>query len=175
MKQWITAMELRILKPYKNESGITFIEILIVIALIMIGMSVVYMTINPLTIRKRGRDEKRISDLSVLDSAISEYVLDTGQYPDVEDTLRTSTTLPDDSSGPLVNSNGVGWIKEDLTGYLVMLPIDPINDATYKYSYQHTAHGYELNAVLEYNLELAQEDNGNNDSVYEIGNILTIL
>lgn len=167
-------MELKIRK-LKNQQGVTFIEILIVLALILIAMSVVYMSINPLEAKKRGRDEKRISDLNVLDSAISEYVLDNGSYPDTANVTRTSSTLPTGSEGPLYNVTGQGWISQNMSNYMVKLPVDPINDATYHYSYRHTDTAYELNAVLEYNIELSQDDNGNDSGVYEIGNSLTVL
>ncbi len=131
-------------------------------------------TVDPVSLKKRGRDNKRISDMSVLERIIAEYLLDTGSYPDILDTTRNSSVLPTGNAGPLFSSSD-GWIDQNLSVYEVKLPVDPLNDATYNYKYRHTASGFEINTVLEYYTDKSSEDGGNDDSVYEVGNDLTIF
>jgi hypothetical protein len=108
-----------------------------------------------------------------LDRAITEYKVDEGSYPDTVDTLRTSTVLPAGSTA-LTNVR-TGWIAQNLSAYASRLPIDPINDATYFYSYYHDADTYELNARLEYNFDLMTSDGGNDPNLYEVGNNLGLI
>ena len=122
----------------------------------------------------KARDQVRLSDISTLDRAISEFALDNKRYPDIVDIPRTSTSLPGGNSGPF-ESAYAGWIDEDLSAYIPKLPVDPINDVSYFYSYQHNATSYELNARLESLEEYMENDGGNNVGLYEIGNNLTLL
>lgn len=158
----------------RNQRGITFVEILIVLGILLILLTFIMVTIDPISLQKRGRDNKRLSDLSVLERIIGEYLLDAGSYPDTLDTTRTSISLPLGNLGPLESSID-GWIDQNLSAYEVKLPLDPINDSTYNYSYRHSASGFEINTVLEYYTDKMTEDGGNNDAVYEIGNDLTIF
>jgi hypothetical protein len=57
----------------------------------------------------------------------------------------------------------------------IMMPIDPINDPTYYYSYFQNGSGYELNARLEFSPDLMQNDGGNDPDMYEIGNNLLLI
>ncbi|MBI2414473.1 type II secretion system protein [candidate division WWE3 bacterium] len=157
-----------------NQSGITYIDILVTLGVILVLFTVILLTINPVDFQKKGRDNKRISDISLLDRMISEYSLDHKSFPDSLNTTRTSSILPSGNNGPLSKPSD-GWIDANLTSYNPVLPIDPKNDATYFYTYRHNASGYELNATLEYLTEYSANDNGNNSNVYEVGNDLTIL
>jgi prepilin-type N-terminal cleavage/methylation domain-containing protein len=156
-----------------HKKGFTIVELVIVIAVIMILVTASVVLIDPVAKKKRARDNKRLSDVSTIDRAINEYLLDKGDYPDQADTLRESTTLPLGSSA-LVNAVG-GWIAADLSKYTSRLPIDPLNDGTYHYSYYHTVSSYELDAPLEYLTEEAQNDGGDDPQVYEMGNDLTLI
>jgi hypothetical protein len=123
--------------------------------------------------KSRARDDRRLSDINILDQAINEYLLDNGDYPDVVGTLRDSTSLP--SGNTSLDNSSDGWIDADLSKYTAKLPVDPLNDATYHYSYYHNITGYELNAVLEYYTEYAQEDGGDDPDIYEMGNNTTLI
>ncbi len=158
----------------KDQRGVTFTEILVILSIFLVLFSVIMYTIDPVALKARGRDNKRISDLAVLERMISEFLISNGSYPDAIDTTRNSTVIPEGSAGPLENSTS-GWIKQDLSVYEVKLPLDPINDATYNYKYRHNASGFELNTVLEYYTDKSASDGGNDPNVYEIGNDLTIL
>lgn len=149
------------------------VELLTALAIIMILISASTIIINPEEKKKRARDNKRLTDISTIDRAVNEFLLDNGDYPDAADTLRESTTLPSGSSA-LDNAAG-GWIAADLSDYTSRLPVDPINDASYFYSYYHTASGYELNVILEYLTEVMQEDGGDDPARFEQGNNLTLI
>lgn len=163
-------------KTPNHQKGITLIELILVIGIILIFFSVSYLFLRPNVLRAKGRDEKRISDVATLDRAINEFLIDNGFYPDFEDVVRVSTSLPAGNGGPLENVSS-GWIDQDLSSYLSKLPTDPVNDAEYFYSYMHTGSVYEINAKLEYlnEYELNSYDGGDDDSVYEAGNDLTVL
>lgn len=158
----------------QNSLGVTLVELVAVIGIIGVLILAVLIIVNPMEILARGRDERRFTDMSVLDRAVNEYKIDAKSFPDVADTTRISTTLPSGNSGPLVDPTD-GWIDVNLSQYVTKLPVDPINDDTYRYFYRHTQYSYELNAVLEYYVDEMVSDNGDDDSVYELGNDLTIL
>jgi type II secretory pathway pseudopilin PulG len=161
-------------KNLKNSSnGFTIIEIVLVTGLILLLATILIIYVHPIENKKKSRDLKRISDIETIDRSISEFVADKKRYPDLSNTLRQSTILPAGSS-QLTGSN-TGWIKENLSSYISMLPIDPINDATYHYYYIHDVDGYELNAKLEILTIEMVEDGGNDDVTYEIGNNLNLI
>ncbi|MBU1132814.1 type II secretion system GspH family protein [Patescibacteria group bacterium] len=156
-----------------SEKGITIVELSISIAIFLILLFLAITYFDPAEKRQRARDTRRVSDLEVIDRAINEYLLDNQSYPDASGTLRQSNILPLESTS--LENAGVGWIPVDFTDYISMLPTDPINDETYHYYFMQTSDGYELNAVLEYELDLMVDDGGNDDNYYEIGNNLTII
>ena len=157
-----------------NHKGFSLIELVLVFGIAMILSVGVVMFANPVEYRAKTRDGRRLTDVSTLDRIINEYFVDTGSYPDSSDVLRLSTSLPFGQVGPVENIIS-GWITVDLSPYNSKLPVDPLNDATYFYSYQHTEDTYEINASLEHQVEYMQEDGGNDNGIYEIGNDLTIL
>lgn len=158
----------------KNSLGTTLVELVAVVGIVAVLILAVLIIVNPAEILARGRDEKRFSDMSLLDRAINEYKMDVASYPDVGNTTRISTSLPSGNSGPLVDSTD-GWIDVNLSQYATKLPIDPINDENFYYSYRHTQFSYEINAILEHYTEEMVNDGGDDNGVYELGNDLTIL
>jgi type II secretory pathway pseudopilin PulG len=159
------------LKNYLN--GFTIVETVIVMGLIVFLGTLLFIYVDPVGNKAKAVDQKRISDLSVIDRAISEFVLNNKRYPDQPDILRQSTILPAGSSQ--LTSSNTGWIQENLSSYLPMLPIDPVNDNTYNYYYIHNTTGYELNAKLEILTSEMADDGGNDDTFYEIGNNLDLI
>jgi type II secretory pathway pseudopilin PulG len=160
--------------PKNQPKGFTVLEILITITVVMIVLGASIVLFNPAIRFAKARDEKRLSDISLLERVINEYRIDNGFYPDEADALRVSTSLPPDNIGPLQSTTS-GWIKEDLSEYNAKLPTDPTNDATYFYSYQHNGYAYEINANFEQLIEFAQNDGGDDPAVYEVGDDLTII
>ncbi len=156
-----------------NQKGVTLIELIAAFSIIVILVTSSVLILNPGEKRAKARDNRRLTDISTLDRVINEYLLDYGDFPDLFDVLRDSTTLPGGSIS--VDNSAAGWIDEDLSEYTSHLPIDPVNDATYRYYYYHDDTSYELNATLENLLEYAQEDGGDDPARYEVGNNLTLV
>lgn len=162
------------LSQTRKAFGFTLIELLIVIAVTMLIFTTILLITRPEEQKAKARDNRRLADITTLDRAILEYRIDNDVYPDLVNTLRTSTSLPVGNTGPyeLITD---GWLDADLSYYTSKLPIDPVNNGTYYYAYQHTTTNYELNARLEYYTGYMEEDGGNSASWYEIGTDLTIL
>src|SRR5581483_1844984 len=59
----------------RSKKGFTLIELLVVIAIIAILSVVVILTLNPAELLRQSRDSNRVSDLSILKSAVSYYLV----------------------------------------------------------------------------------------------------
>lgn len=158
---------------YSNQRGFTLVEFIVSAAIVLILISLAVVSYNPIERNKKARDGKRLSDISKIDRAINEFVLDKKYYPDTDGVLRLSTALPVGSTS--LNSSNKGWIFDNLSSYIPMLPTDPINDVTYHYSYIRGGTTYELNAKLESMTDVTADDGGNDDMMYEIGNNLNLI
>jgi len=158
---------------FRKQAGVTLTELILAIALIAVLATVSVLLLDPQEKRAKARDNRRISDLTTLDRSINEYLLDTGNYPDAPLTLRDSTTLP--PGGIALDRSADGWIDANLSTYTSHLPLDPINDSTYRYYYYRDTNGYELNAVIEFLTADAANDGGNDPARYEIGNKLDLI
>ncbi len=157
-----------------NNLGYSLISILVAFAIFLFVIGGLALSISPSEIRQRARDEKRLSDMSTLENIINEFKIDNDRYPDTVDMLRESTALPSGNMGPLFDVTD-GWIDANFSAFVNRLPLDPTNNASYHYYYQHNGYTYELNARLEYYSEYAENDGGNNPLLYELGDDLTIL
>lgn len=160
-------------KTLSKTEGFTIVEILVVVSIVLMMLTLVLLYVNPIKNKKRSRDNKRLSSLQTLDRYVNEYTLDNQIYPDEASVLRRSNVLP----APSDQLQGItsGWILADFSEYGSVLPTDPLNDGDYFYSYTHNGVSYELNAKLEYNLDLMENDGGNDPNLYEIGNNLTLM
>jgi len=94
-------------------------------------------------------------------------------YPDVKNTIRYSNVgiSPETS----VSSASGGWLNENMSGYLNLLPTDPLNTDEYRYIYIRDDLSYELNVKLEYFTDTMVNDTGNNNNLYEVGDNLNLL
>lgn len=181
-----TAQKLKFQKK-EISRGFTLVELLIVIAIIAILGVIVFMVINPLELRKEGNDATRISDLANLQQAINVSMQDATTSG--AQILCVGTTAPctgKSTDTPLTTtrkSNGTGWVKVNLSSQksvsLPVLPVDPVNDATYFYEYRTNAAGdaWEVDAVLESSKMRAKmaTDGGDDDNKLEKGTSLTII
>lgn len=154
-------------------AGVSLIELMLAVTIVGLIVAAIFIKVDPTNRKSAARDGKRLSDIALLDRVISEYYLDNEVYPDLQDTVRQSTSLPDGGLG-LDNSQG-GWILQNLSTYTSRLPLDPLNDETYYYTYIHDDFSYELNARLEVLSEYAQDDGGDDATLYEIGNNLQLI
>lgn len=163
----------------KTAQGFTVVELLVVIAIMAILAAVLVLVINPLELTKRDRDRTRLSDLANLQQAINSTLRDATDSA-VLCGGKTGSCSDNSKSGSRA-ANGSGWVRVDLTKQkdvpIPILPIDPVNDDTYQYSYGSDGKSYELDAVLEseQQKDKMKTDGGDNDDKYEIGTSLTIL
>lgn len=161
-------------KPHSTSRfGMTLVELVIVVALTLILASATLLLLNPNELTMKARDARRFADIAFLDRVIIEYKMDKGVYPDTEGTIRYSNVTT--SNDHRVEEAVRGWIDADFTAYIPRLAVDPLNTPPYRYTYMHDATSYELNAVLEYNIDRMQIDGGNNANAYEVGNNLTLI
>ena len=176
-------------KSAQVHKGFTLVELLVVIAIIAILAAVVVLIINPLELTRRGRDAARLTDLSNLQQAINVAVQ--------EATGSAATILCSGVPAPVVSctgssnvagrsSDGTGWVKVDMSSQksvsVPTLPVDPINDATYHYTYCSDGNGWEINAVLESEQQKSKmaNDGGNENAIdttgrYEVGSNLSLI
>lgn len=165
---------------YKNignpstETGLTLIELILTFSLVLIVFGSLVTLYNFSEYKQLSTDNRRISDLQTLERAILEYRSVNDTYPDIPYVVRTSNALPSGNMGPTVQANE-GWIDDDLSEFIVKLPIDPSNEYPFIYYYVHDGFTYELNAVLELSAEQMQNDGGSDDSKYEIGSNLNLI
>ena len=163
----------RIKSDENFQLGTTLLELVAVVAILLILTTALVFFINPSEQMKKARDKQRLSDMSTIDRAINEFLLDNKRYPDQEEILRISTSLPPGSSD-LARSN-LGWIHDNMSKYISNLPIDPLNNDEYYYSYFHDLTGYEINAKLEILNNEMINDGGNDPNMYELGNNLNLI
>lgn len=168
----------------KTARGFTLVELLVVIAIIAILAVIVGVVINPIELRRRSNDAARLSDMANLQQAIN--VAAQEATVSGAEILCFNTTAPcTESTYPLSagtrRSDGSGWVKVNLSAQksvsMPTLPIDPINDSTYKYTYYSDGNGWEINAVLESDQQKDKmlNDGGNNNNVYEVGSNLSLM
>lgn len=174
-------------KRQETSRGFTLVELLIVIAIIAILGVIVFMVINPLELRKQGNDATRISDLANLQQAINISMQDAttsgAQILCVGTTAPCTGKSTDTPLSTTRKSDGSGWVKVNLSSQkavsLPVLPVDPVNDATYFYEYRTNAAGdaWEIDATLESAKMKGKmiTDGGDNDNKLEKGTSLTII
>jgi len=114
--------------------GFTFIEILVVVTII--GVLVMIGSVSYSSANKKSRDGKRKADMEQIRVALEMYRADVGTYPATAGLDVTSCT------GSLTYSGNT---------YLDPIPCDPLNNATYYYSYAcvNPFTTYTISATLE--------------------------
>jgi len=163
--------------------GFTLVELLVVIAIIAILAAVVVLIINPLELTRRGRDAARLSDLGSLQTAINVAVQESTGSGTAAILCKISGSYPcsGSSNTGTRNSDGSGWVKTDLSSQksvsMATLPTDPINDTKFHYTYCANNDAWEINTVLESDLQKAKmgTDGGNEENRYEVGSNLTLI
>jgi general secretion pathway protein G len=106
---------------YRQQSGFTLIEVMVVV--VIIGILAALIVPKIMSRPEQARIVKVKQDIVAIQSALDLYKLDNGMYPSTDQGLQALVTKP---SQPPVPRN---W-KSD--GYLQELPIDPWGEA-YQY------------------------------------------
>ncbi len=113
-----------------NKKGFTLVEIVIVIAIIGILAAVTVVALKPAEIFANGRNSRRVSDVSSLRTAVSQWLAREGADDDNAFTTLGATAVLDPSDG--VGDNE-GVPASSLTalvsaGYLQSIPNEPGGD-----------------------------------------------
>ncbi len=122
-------------------SGITLVELLVVVSLIGILLATLFLILNPVGQFQKANDARRKSDLTQIQKALETYFNDNGKYPPSSVTYR------------IVRLDGTtaDWGKQ-FTPYMATLPIDPKSSKrTYVYFAPSNRQSYWLYASLERN------------------------
>lgn len=138
------------------QKGFTLIELLVVIVIISVLALIVMLLINPLQIAKRTRDSNRLTDLANLQRAINVATLeatDSGNTTFCQNMPPPCSGDSYPSAGNARRPDGSGWVKVDLSGKRALsapvLPIDPLNNETFHYSYSSDGKTWQIQATLE--------------------------
>ena len=159
------------------QSGLSLVELLIVVAIIGILGTAAAIAINPVELLKQARDGRRIADLQAIDRALGMYKQDGKSafgdantvYVSLVDTASSacaSHNLPSLPSGwsyrcvtsedALRKNDGTGWIPVDFTSIstgssIPTLPVDPTNNASSGFYYAYVTGGgrWVLASLLE--------------------------
>lgn len=139
---------------------------------------------TPTELTKRARDAARFTDLANLQQAINVTLYEAA--PDASSLACQGVPgNPKTCFGSSVTdtrqSDGTGWIKVKLTQQksvsIPTLPVDPKNDATYKYIYCANGSDWEIITMLESNQYYSKmaSDGGSDPTKYEVGSNLNLL
>ncbi|MFC1756309.1 prepilin-type N-terminal cleavage/methylation domain-containing protein [Patescibacteria group bacterium] len=161
----------------KSNQGFTLIELLIVIVIIGILAGILVSILDVGEYQAQARDARRMNDmLSVQTAIIDSMAMQGMSLTDTSGCVDCTSTTGTDTI------DGTGWVKfnnlngRGLIDVISVLPEDPINNATYFFSYFSDGFDFELNMVFEsdrYQIN-AEKDGGNDDTVYERGFNLTL-
>jgi len=123
------------LKPLKNSSGFTLLELLVVIVMLGILFASLLAAINPIGQMQKARDSKRIEDLVKINKALVQYYIKHGDLPDnTEDDLDgwDCSNLGQSFLQPLIDDQILEAVVKDLA---------PADGCGYRYQKYDPANG----------------------------------
>jgi general secretion pathway protein G len=118
-----------------TSAGFTLIELLVVIVILGILAAVVLVLVDPVKRIGEARDAGRRQAIGQIRVALDEYYTKHGYFPD-----------------PNMDASRGGWDDSDIApfiatlsdeGFLKKVPVDPINDSNYHFSYFRYSAGYD--------------------------------
>ena len=133
--------------------GFTLIELLVVIAIIGLLASIVLVSLN--TARQKARDSRRLSDIRQVAIALELYYDNNNNaYPTV-------------IGCTAANWSGTMATALQTNGYMTVVPLDPMNNATYFYAYSSPtpSASYVLKGRLEVTTNPAYNSDVDGDSL----------
>ena len=146
-----------------KQTGFTIVELLIVIVVIAILAAISIVAYNGIQVR--SRDSIRKSDIASIEKALELHYIDKGSFTQPENLCSDTSYGALGACGAPAGEAAGDWsaasdLKDLVTGgYLSSLPVDPINNATYSYTYE--PHSVAANTFDGYNLCAALEAGGN--------------
>ncbi len=176
-----------------RDTGFTLIELMVVIAIVAVISLVVILTLNPAEILRQSRDANRVSDMSTLRSSLALYLAavstpnlasSSGAFGNCYVTFATGTCGFGFSSALSVSTNGgnatsthvdsTGWLPVDFTQIpsgqpIANLPVDPLNNENYFYSYAATTTNIGFKVVASGMESRKYGRGGSNDAVSNDG------
>lgn len=137
---------------FKNSSGFTFVELLVVIGIIGVLSVGAIVYINPATQLKRARDNQRLTEIKQIQSALEQYKGDHGKYPAFGTAASPVYGWAGISSIHLNTGGGSGGAVATIT-YLRNVPTGPNTGGQvcrgYVYAVQSPGQNYTLFVRLE--------------------------
>jgi len=161
---------------FRERAGLTILELLLSLGLIVILVAFSFWAINPLERAKQARDQERIANLSTLRDAIDVSIA-AGTALGSTFGVNSSTVGIDVS----FRTDGSGWVPMNLANHLMSaLPRDPRNGETYLDALQSSVLGeyqfisdgkyYVLRTHLEAEINRGKyAEDGNDNTWYEVG------
>ncbi len=146
-----------------NKKGFTIVELLIVIVVIAILAAITVVAFNG--VQQRARDSIRKSDLANLEKALELHYTDKGSFTQPENMCTDTSYGSNGTCGTHASDVAGTWsLNSDLRDLVTenrlrSLPLDPVNDATYNYTYE--VHSIAANGFDGYNLCATLEAGGN--------------
>lgn len=127
-------------------SGFTLIELLIVISIIGILSRLLFANYGEL--RERGRDSTRKSALQQVRNALRLYYNDYQRYPGASNGKIAGCGAASPPSSVCEWGNA---FASSSTSYMTQLPVDPLNNAPYVYTYESVSagDGFRISVQLE--------------------------
>lgn len=109
----------------QRNRGLTFNELLVIVAILITLSAIIYPMLNPA--RGKARDTIRLADMKQIEQVLDLFFIENGQYPGTPEGISGSGEQIGDDNGP---------IEQVLLEYLAEVPRDPLHDGTtYYYSY----------------------------------------
>lgn len=126
------------MKNYKN--GFTFVELIIVIALLAVLSVILLMVINPFKQMEKSWDMQKKHDLAIMQKMFEDYYNDKEAYPQPEDVCLDEVQ----EIGGICSCHICGLVRNNFSAYLQKLHCDP-QHPNFDYLYQFECEGNNQN------------------------------